>query len=310
MGGSGCPPLSHSQHDVDEERNVTKSWTRVLAAAGAAAGLLSGFSLSGFSAALAADGPLGQPHPWQLGLQEGVTPIKHSIADLHSMLLIIITAITVFVLALLLYVMVRFGAKKNPVPSRISHNTFVEIAWTLIPVLILVVIAVPSFRLLYAEDRIPKADMTLKVTGHQWYWSYEYPDNGGFGFDSLMVQTDDLKKGQPRLLETDNHVVVPVDTTVRIQITGADVLHAWMVPALGVQIEAVTGRLNESWFKAEKEGIFYGQCTELCGINHGFMPISVEVVSKEKFKEWAAAAKKKFAADEAPSRQLAQADNR
>ena len=289
---------------------MTKSWTRVLAAAGAAAGLLSGFSLSGFSAAVAADGPLGQPHPWQLGLQEGVTPIKHSIASFHSLLLIIITAITVFVLALLLYVMVRFGTKKSPVPSRISHNTLVEIAWTLIPVLILVVIAVPSFRLLYAEDRIPKADMTLKVTGHQWYWSYEYPDNGGFGFDSLMVQPGDLKEGQPRLLETDNHVVVPVDTTIRVQITAVDVLHAWFVPSLGVQIEAVTGRLNESWFKAEKEGTFYGQCTELCGINHGFMPISVEVVSKEKFKEWAAAAKKKFAADEAPSRQLARADNR
>lgn len=257
-------------------------------------------------AAQAAGGPAGQPHPWQLGLQDGVTKIKDDISSFHNLMLVIITAITILVMVLLLYVMVRYSAKSNPVPSRTSHNSLVEVVWTLVPVLILVGVAVPSLKLLYFQERLPPGEMlTIKAIGNQWYWSYEYPDHGNFSFDATMVADKDLKPGQLRLLETENHVVLPVNTNVRVQITAADVLHSWTVPAFGVKKDAVPGRLNEIWFNARQEGTYYGQCSELCGSLHGFMPIKVEIVSKAKFEQWVGEAKKKFAAADAPAVTLA-----
>jgi cytochrome c oxidase subunit II len=242
----------------------------------------------------------GQPYPWQMGLQPSASTIMDSIESFHDLLLWVIALISVFVLVLMIYVCVRFRASANPVPSRATHNTTIEVLWTVVPVLILVAIAIPSFRLLYFTDVTPQAEMTIKAIGRQWYWSYEYPDHGNFAFDALMTDAKDLKPGQPRLLQTDNHVVVPVNTNIRVLVTAADVLHAWAVPAFGVKKDGVPGRLNETWFRAKREGIFYGQCSELCGTNHGFMPITVEVVSKEAFARWAADAKKKFASADAP----------
>ena len=236
-----------------------------------------------------------QPKNWQLGFQEGVTSVMHDLVFMHDYILMpIITAISFFVLFLILYAVYKFRASKNPNPSKTTHNTFIEILWTLIPCLILVVIAIPSFKLLYKQDVIPKADVTIKAIGYQWYWGYEYPDEK-ISFESVMVETKDLKPGQPRLLATDTNVVVPVNKVVKVLITANDVLHAWALPAFGVKRDAVPGRINETWFKAEKEGIFYGQCSELCGIKHAFMPITVEVVSQEKYNEWVAMAKKKYA---------------
>jgi cytochrome c oxidase subunit 2 len=257
--------------------------------------------------AQAANGPLGQPHPWQLGLQDGVTMLKDGLHDFHTLLLIIITAIAVFVMALLVYVMVRFNRTSNPNPSKTSHNTMIEVAWTLVPVLVLIVIAVPSMKRLFEQERIPPADITIKAIGNQWYWSYEYPDNGNFTFDATMIEEKDLKPGQIRLLETANHVVLPVNSNVRVLVTAADVIHSWTVPAFGVKKDAVPGRINELWFNARQEGVYYGQCSELCGALHGFMPIKVEIVSKEKFAAWAADAKKKFASVDAPAPTLAAA---
>jgi cytochrome c oxidase subunit II len=234
---------------------------------------------------------LGQPSPWALDLQSSATPVMDSILRFHNLLLVIITVITLFVLGLLIAVVVKFNSKANPVPSRTTHNTLIEVAWTLIPVLILVGIAVPSFRLLFEELDVPKADITIKATGKQWYWSYAYPDNGKFEFDSLLAQDK-----QPRLLGVDNELVVPVNKVVRVQVTGADVIHSFAVPAFGIKIDAIPGRLNETWFKATKTGMFYGQCSELCGRDHAFMPISVRVVSEQDFTAWVAAAQKKFAA--------------
>lgn len=250
-----------------------------------------------------------QPKPWQTGFQDAATPLMEQIDDFHYLLLVIITVITLFVLALLIWVVLKYNEKANPNPSRTTHNAKVEVLWTVIPVLILVVIAVPSFKLLYYSDVIPEADMTIKATGHQWYWSYEYPDHGKFEFDANMVATEDLKPGQPRLLETDNRIVVPVDSVVRVQVTAGDVLHSWAMPAFGVKIDAVPGRLNETWFgPVKQEGVYYGQCSELCGTRHGFMPIAVEVVSKEKFDAWVEKAKKEFAANDGvpATRMLAQ----
>jgi cytochrome c oxidase subunit 2 len=239
-------------------------------------------------------------HPWQLGFQEGVSPMKERIADLHNLLLVMITLITLFVLGLMVYVIVKFNAKKNPVPSRTSHNTLIEVLWTVVPVLILVIIAIPSFRLLYYVDRTQNADMTLKVTGHQWYWSYEYPDNGNFTYDSYMVQPADLKPGQYRLLEVDNRLVVPVGATVRVLVTSTDVMHSWYLPAVGVQIYAVPGRINETWLRIDKAGVYFGQCNQICGVNHAFMPIAIEAMPKAEFDRWAAQAKTKFAQSDVP----------
>ncbi len=235
------------------------------------------------------------PQPWQMNFQPAATPVMADITAFHNMLLVIIITIALLVTGLLGYTIWRFSAKRNPVPARTTHNTLIEMLWTVIPVIILIVIAVPSFRLLYFEDVLPKADMTIKATGHQWYWSYEYPDHGKFEFDANMVPDDEIKSGQIRLLETDNAVVVPVNTTVRVLITADTVLHAWAMPAFGVKIDAVPGRLNESWFKVLREGTYYGQCSELCGGNHGFMPIQIKVVAKPAFDAWVRTARKKFA---------------
>jgi cytochrome c oxidase subunit II len=248
---------------------------------------VAGASLLSSGAAFA---EMGQPAPWEFRLQEAVTPVMENITWFHGLLLTIITIITLFVLALLIAVVVKFNARANPVPSRTTHNTLLEVAWTLIPVLILVTIAVPSFRLLFLELDVPKADLTIKATGKQWYWSYAYPDNGKFEFDSLLAQDK-----QPRLLGVDNEMVVPVNKVVRVQTTGADVIHSWAVPSFGVKIDAVPGRLNETWFKATRVGVFYGQCSELCGKDHAYMPIAVRVVSDQDFAAWVEDAKKKFA---------------
>lgn len=245
------------------------------------------------------------PQPWEMGLQPAASPVKHALDDFHNLLLVIITGITLLVLALLVVVAMRFNAKRNPTPSSTSHNTLLEVAWTVVPVILLIVIAVPSFRVLYMMEVTPEAEMTIKATGRQWYWDYEYPDHGGFAFSSYMIQDADLKPGQKRLLEVDNRVVVPVNTTVRVQLTAGDVIHAWALPAFGVKKDAVPGRLNETWFKVDKEGVYYGQCSEICGTNHGFMPIAVEAVSKEKFDEWVAKAKLAYGTPDG-SRELAQ----
>jgi cytochrome c oxidase subunit 2 len=243
---------------------------------------------------------LGQPAPWEYKLQGSATQVMDDITSFHNWLLVTITLITLFVLALLATIVVKFNAKANPVPSRTTHNTLIEVAWTLIPVLILVAIAVPSFRLLFLELDIPKADLTIKATGKQWYWSYAYPDNGKFEFDSLLACDEARQKCQePRLLTVDNEVVVPVNKVVRVETTGADVIHSFAVPAFGIKIDAIPGRLNETWFKANKVGVYYGQCSELCGKDHAYMPIAVRVVSDQEFAAWVETAKKKFAANPA-----------
>jgi cytochrome c oxidase subunit II len=238
-----------------------------------------------------------KPEPWQMGFQPAASPVMEEIESFHDILLVIITVITAFVLGLLLYVMWRFSEKRNPTPSKTTHNTVIEVVWTVVPVLILVYIAFKSFPLLYFTDVTPEPDMTIKAVGHQWFWSYEYPDNGNFTFDAYMIADSeiDASKGQIRLLETDNRVVVPIDATVKVLLAAEDVIHAFAMPAFGVKEDAVPGRLNETWFKATKEGVYYGQCSELCGNGHAYMPIVIEVVSKAKFDEWVKEAQSKFA---------------
>src|SRR6266699_714750 len=236
---------------------------------------------------------LGQPAPWEYTLQQSATEVMDDIRSFHTLLLTLITIITLFVLALLVAVMIKFNARANPTPSRTTHNTGLEVAWTLIPVLILVAIAVPSFRLLFYPLNTPAADLTIKATGKQWYWTYSYPDNGKFEFDSVLVRDETkLRPDQPRLLGVDNEIVVAVNKTVRILTTGADVIHAFAVPSFGIKIDAIPGRVNETWFKATREGLYYGQCSELCGKDHAYMPIAVRVVSEDAFNTWVEAAKK------------------
>ena len=251
-----------------------------------------GFAVAGLALVTggAAYAELGQPAPWEYRLQESASPVMDNITWFHNFLFFLITGITLFVLALLIIVMVKFNAKANPVPSKTTHNTLIEVAWTLIPVLILVGIAVPSFRLLFEELDVPKADLTVKATGKQWYWSYAYPDNGKFEFDSLLAQDK-----MPRLMGVDNEMVVPVNKVIRVQTTGADVIHSFAMPAFGIKIDAIPGRLNETWFKDTKTGTFHGQCSELCGKDHAFMPIVIRVVSDQEFATWVADAQKKFA---------------
>jgi cytochrome c oxidase subunit 2 len=251
----------------------------------------------------------GQPSDWQIGPQQAATPVMDDIVWFHNILLIIITLIAAFVLVLLGIVIVRFNARANPTPSRTTHNTLLEVAWTIVPVLILVVIAIISFKSLFFQLNTPKADLTVKATGKQWFWSYSYPDDGKFEFDSLMLSdkerkaktAKDPKADVPRLLSVDNELVVPVNKVVRVQVTGADVIHAFAVPSFGVKIDAIPGRLNETWFKAEREGMYYGQCSELCGKDHAFMPIAVRVVSEQAFTAWLEEAKKKFARADEPT---------
>jgi len=253
------------------------------------------FTLIAFLPASA--GQLGQPSPWELGFQPPATPIMEFIEAFHWWILIIITAIVGLVTILLVYVMWAFNAKRNPKPSNVTHNTFLEIIWTVIPVIILVGIAIPSFRLLYDQLDLPKGDLTVKAVGTaQWTWNYTYPDNGGFSFDSNMLQDNERKPGQPRLLAVDNELVVPVNKIVRVQVTGEGIIHSFAVPAFGIKIDAIPGRLNETWFKATREGVFYGQCSQLCGRNHAYMPIAVRVVSETAFTAWLEEAKKKYSA--------------
>ena len=239
-----------------------------------------------------------QPKNWQLGFQDAASQTMRDIVWFHDyMLMPIIVAISAFVLFLMLYAMIRFRASRNPNPSKRTHNVLVEIIWTLVPCLILIVMAVPSFKVLYSQDTIPKADVTIKAIGYQWYWGYEYPDENII-FDSYMIEEQDLQPDQPRLLAVDNVVVVPVNKVVKVLITANDVLHAWALPAFGVKRDAMPGRINETWFKAERVGTFYGQCSELCGIKHAFMPIEVRVVSEEDYQSWLDEAKIKFAKEE------------
>jgi cytochrome c oxidase subunit 2 len=249
----------------------------------------------------AAFAALGQPSPWQVGLQQAASPVMSDVVWFHDFLLYIITAITAFVLALLVIIIFKFNARSNPAPTRTTHNTTLEIAWTVVPVVILVVIAVPSFRLLFFQQTIPQADLTVKATGKQWFWTYGYPDSQ-FEFDSLMLQDKDRKPDQPRLLAVDNAMVVPVNKVVRVQTTASDVIHSFAIPSFGIKIDAVPGRLNETWFRAVKEGVYYGQCSELCGKDHAFMPIEIRVVSEQAFAAWLDEAKKKYASDEAIGR--------
>ncbi|HZT18136.1 MAG TPA: cytochrome c oxidase subunit II [Dongiaceae bacterium] len=250
------------------------------------------------------------PVPWETGFQPAATPVMRMIESFNTGLTVVIGLICLVVLGLLAYVIWRFNDRANPNPSRTTHNTVVEVVWTVVPILILVGIAIPSFKLLYFEGDIPKADLTIKAIGHQWYWSYEYPDNGNFTFDANLVADADLKPGQLRLLTTDNPLVVPAGATVRLQTTSTDVIHSWAIPSFGVKMDAFPGRLNETWFKVDEPGIYYGQCSELCGNGHGFMPIMVKAVSKADYDKWVAEAKTKFAkADGAAATQLAAAPN-
>lgn len=272
------------------------SLKRVLAQAVATVGA---FSWAG--SALAQE-VIGAPKSEQIGLQPPVTALADELDFIHNVILTpIIFVIGIFVMLLLLYVIFRFNAKRNPVPSRVTHNTLLEVAWTGIPVLILVLIAIPSFRLLYNQLEIPKPDLTIKAIGHQWYWSYVYPDNGNFTFDARMVTAEAAvakEKNVIRLLDTDEEIVLPVGKNIRIQITSDDVIHSWTIPSFGVKHDAVPGRINESWFNIEKPGIYYGQCSELCGIQHAYMPIKVRAVSPEEFDAWVKEAQGKF--DKAP----------
>jgi cytochrome c oxidase subunit 2 len=265
-------------------------------------------AMGALAASLAAGGALaaepGIAVPGQIGFQKAVTPIAAEIHSFHDYLLMpIITAISLFVLLLLGYVIWKFNEKANPVPSKTTHNTLVEVVWTIAPVIVLVIIAIPSFRLLTNELVIPPADLTVKVTASQWHWAYEYPKDqaGGFAFESYMKADKDIKpeNGDVRLLSVDNEAVVPVNKTVVLQITATDVIHSFIVQSFGVRVDAVPGRLNETWFKADREGIYYGQCSKICGKDHAFMPIAFRVVSQEKYDAWLADAKKKYAA--APS---------
>jgi cytochrome c oxidase subunit 2 len=248
-----------------------------------------------------AQGVVGAPHPWEMGMQHSYGPIKDRVIELHNLVLVIITAITLFVGGLLIWVMIRFNARRNPVPSQTSHNTILEIAWTVIPVLILVIIAIPSFRLIYYQDRTPDPDMTIKVTGHQWYWEYSYPDQGNFAVESRFIHDEDLKPGQLRLLDVDNQLVIPVGKKVRILTTSSDVIHSFFIPAFGVQRYAIPGRTIETWMEADRAGTFYGECNQICGQDHSRMPISVRAVSESDFKTWADETKKSAATGHFPT---------
>jgi cytochrome c oxidase subunit 2 len=253
--------------------------------------------VSGISAASAGT---GAPTPWEMGMQGMVTEVGRDLSNFHTYLVWLIAAVCVFVLVLIIIIAVRFNEAKNPVPSKTTHHTWLEVAWTIVPVLILIAIAIPSFRLLRLQLIIPPADIVVKATGYSWYWGYEYAadQGGGFKFDSNMVDAKDLKPDQPRLLTVDNEMVVPVNKTVKVQVTAADVLHSFAMPSFGIKVDAVPGRLNETWFRADKEGVYHGQCSELCGNGHPYMPITVRVVSEQQYAAWLTEAKQKFASQD------------
>ena len=241
---------------------------------------------------------VGKPHPAGIGFQEPVTSVAHQQQNLDHLLLVIITLICIFVVALLVYAIMRYNRRVNPNPASFTHNTPIEVAWTIIPVFILVLIGAFSLPVLFDQQEIPEADITVKATGNQWFWSYEYVDHD-FGFDSFMLQRDQLEEygysQDEYLLATDTAVVLPVGKTVVIQVTGSDVIHAWTIPSFGVKQDAVPGRLAELWFNAEKEGVYFGQCSELCGKDHAYMPITVKVVSQEAYDEWLQGAIEQYA---------------
>ncbi len=240
-----------------------------------------------------------KPEDWQMGFQDAHSPTMEKIVSFNDILFWICVVMSVFVMGIMAYIFIRFNAKRNPVPQKFTHNSLIEVLWTVIPVIVLVAIAIPSFRLLYFMDRTDEAEMTIKAIGHQWYWTYEYPDLGDdISFDAVMLTEDELEEGQLRLLETDESVVVPIDTNIRLLVTADDVIHAWTIPSFGIKIDAVPGRINEGWFRVDAVGIYYGQCSELCGRDHGFMPIRVEAVSKEDYAEWVAYAQEEFASND------------
>lgn len=241
-----------------------------------------------------------EPTPWQMGLQPAASPTAAMIAELHDALLIVITVITVFVLGLLMYASIRFRESRNPTPSKTTHHALLEIAWTVVPVLILVAIAIPSMKLLYFSDKVEDGDMTLKVIGHQWYWEYQYPDYGNFTFDANMVPEAELKPGQKRLMDTDNPVVLPVGKKIRLLFASADVIHNWSMSSFGVKIDTTPGRLNETWVQIDRAGTYYGFCSELCGVNHAYMPIMVKAVPPAEFDAWVKKAKQEFARVDEP----------
>ena len=285
----------------------------VTALASAPVVLARGILAPGVLAGMAGSAAAGQPVNWGMGFQPAASPTMERISSFNDLLFIVIVAIVVFVLGLLLYTSWRFAEKRNPAPSKTTHNTLLEVLWTTIPVVILVIIAVPSFKLLYFADRIEEADMTIKAIGRQWYWSYEYPDDGNFTFDANMIPEEDLQPGQLRLLDTDYPVVLPVETNIRLLITASDVLHAFAVPAFGIKLDGVPGRINETWVRINEPGTYYGQCSELCGTGHAYMPIMIKAVTKEEYAEWVKTAQEEFArvdepAGTAPAVQLAERD--
>ena len=263
---------------------------------------LPGLTLAAIAATVAS-AAAQTPRPWEIGMQPAHSPVENAIQDLHGLVNGLMIAIVVFVAGLLLYVVWKFSARRHPVASRISHNTILEVAWTVVPVLILVVIAIPSFRLVYFEDRTRDADLTVKVTGHQWYWEYTYPDSSNIDFNSTMVADEDIKPGQIRRLSVDNPLVVPAGKNIRILTTGADVIHSFFIPSLGVQRYAIPGRTIETWMKVDKPGDYYGECNQICGTNHSAMPIHVQAVTDADYQTWLGQAKTKFASDAGPGRQ-------
>lgn len=298
MGQSSCVwcALQHSLERPDGALDHLKGIFKMLARniLAAVAAFVVAIALAGTGAF--ADRPTGQPIDWQLGFQRAASPVMESIYTLHNAVLILITVITLFVLGLLVYVAVRFNAKSNPNPSRVTHNTVIEVLWTAVPILILVIMAVPSFKLLYIQDTIPEqVDLNIKATAYQWFWTYEYPDEG-FEFDAFKLEAEEAEEvGEPYLLATDTKVVVPVGKVVRVQVTAADVIHSWAVPALGVKMDAYPGRLNELWFQANEPGVYYGQCSELCGQGHAFMPIAVEAMTEGDYEVWLSGAREEYA---------------
>lgn len=248
----------------------------------------------------------GRSEPWEMTFQDAFSPVAREQHLFNDMLTWIIGAISLLVLALLVYVIVRFNKRANPTPSKTTHNTLVEVIWTVVPIMILIVIMIPSLKLLYYTDRIETPDMTIKAIGYQWYWGYQYVDEDDLSFEALLVEEGDLKPGQLRLLTTDNAIVLPIDTNIRVLVTAEDVIHSWAMPSLGVKIDAVPGRLNETWIRIEKEGMYYGQCSELCGTGHGFMPIMLKAVSKDDYAKWLVKAKEEFASEGVPAIKFAQ----